>query len=196
MLLIKLYFTPALLLLVFGCSVWQVGQSLPVMEKGPATDSCVLYAQSLLHNITDVLTQSKLFSGIECAKQNMELNTETNTPSVCTPQGSSCSESTQLQFDQESCVTNIGKDLRHYYKFLTAQPDPESLLGPTVLLSLRELMENCFKGYLPTDLALQETAADRASTYAERLSLCKVLRGFQVRTITINRVIGYMNSGE
>ena len=38
-------------------------------------------------------------------------------------------------------MTNIGKDLSHYYKFLTNQPDPEKLLGPTVLLSLRELME-------------------------------------------------------
>ena len=38
-------------------------------------------------------------------------------------------------------MTNIGQDLNHYYKFLTAQPDPDSLLGPTVVLSLREFME-------------------------------------------------------
>lgn len=39
-------------------------------------------------------------------------------------------------------------------------------------------------------------AANRQSTYAERLRMCKVLRGFHVRTITINRAISYMNSGE
>lgn len=48
-------FTPALLLLVLSCS--QVSQCVPVMSKGPMTDSCVLYARSLLQNITDTLTQ-------------------------------------------------------------------------------------------------------------------------------------------
>ncbi|XP_069574450.1 interleukin-12 subunit alpha isoform X1 [Brachyistius frenatus] len=190
-------FTPALLVLVLTCPVWQVSQSLPVMGKGPMTDSCVLYAQTLLQNITDVLTQNNLSSGIDCTKQNMELNMETRTPSVCAPRGSTCSGiPIASELNQESvCLTNIGKDLRHYYKFLAAQPDPDSLLGPTVLFSLRELMENCFSSFLPTDMAFKEAAADRASTYDERLRLCKVLKGFQVRSITINRAISYMNSG-
>ncbi|XP_068594280.1 zona pellucida sperm-binding protein 3-like [Cebidichthys violaceus] len=56
-------------------------------------------------------------------------------------------------------------------------------------------MENCFTWSLPTDLASKEAAAERQSTYDERLSLCKVLKGFQVRSITINRALAYMNSG-
>ena len=48
-------FTPALLLLALACS--QVSQCVPVMSKGPMTDSCVVYAHSLLQNITDTLTQ-------------------------------------------------------------------------------------------------------------------------------------------
>lgn len=44
-------------------------------------------------------------------------------------------------FSQKSCLTNIGEDLQHYYKLLAAQPDPDSLLGPSVLSSLRELMK-------------------------------------------------------
>ncbi|KAL7386559.1 hypothetical protein ABVT39_010184 [Epinephelus coioides] len=176
--LVKLYFTPALLLLVLACS--QVSQSVPLMGTGPMTDTCVLYAHTLLQNITDTLTQNNLFSGIDCTKQSVELNMETNTPSVCAPQKSTCSGIINSQFDQDSCLTNIGEDLHHFYKFLAAQPDPDSLLAPTVLLSLRELME----------------AADRPSTYDERLSLCKVLKGFHVRSITINRAIAYLNSGE
>ncbi|XP_037644417.1 interleukin-12 subunit alpha-like [Sebastes umbrosus] len=192
--LIKLYFTPALLLLVLSCP--QISQSVPVMSKGPVTDSCVFYAQTLLQNITDTLMQNDLFSGIDCTEQSMELNTETNTPSVCAPKESTCSGIVKSEFDQESCLTNIREDLRHHYKLLAAQPDPNSLLAPTVLFSLRELMENCFTWSLPTDLPTKEAAADRPSTYDERLSLCKVLKGFQVRSITINRVMAYMNSGE
>ncbi|XP_075954377.1 interleukin-12 subunit alpha-like [Anarhichas minor] len=192
--LVKLYFTPVLLLLMLTCP--QVSQSVPVMRKGPLTESCVVYAQMLLQNITDTLTQNKLFTGIDCINQSVELNLETNTPSVCAPKESTCSGTVKSEFDQESCLTNIGEDLHHYYKFLAAQPDPDSLLGPTVLFRLREIMENCFTWSLPTDLASMEAAAERESTYEERLSLCKVLKGFRVRSITINRAISYMNSGD
>ncbi|XP_070829969.1 interleukin-12 subunit alpha-like [Chaetodon trifascialis] len=193
MALVKLCFSPALLFLALTCSLWQAGQSVPVMSKGPVTDSCLFDAQMLLQNITHTLTQKNLFSGIDCAKQMVELNMDTNTPSVCAPKESTCSGSVQSEFDQESCVANIGEDLHYYYTFLAAQPDPDSLLGPSVLISLKEFMQNCFTW--STDMASEE-AVDRPSTYDERLSLCKVLKGFHIRTITINRALAYMNSGE
>ncbi|XP_035491132.2 interleukin-12 subunit alpha, partial [Scophthalmus maximus] len=187
---------PALLLLVLSCPLWQVSKSLPMMSRGPMTDSCASHARTLLQNITGALTQNNLFSGINCSKQSVELNMETNTPSVCAPKESTCTGIKKSEFDEKSCLKNIGEDLHHYYKFLVAQPDPDSLLGPTVLFSLREFMENCFPQSLSADLTSKWAAADGTSTYDERLSLCKVLKGFQVRTITINRVIGYMISGE
>uniref|UniRef100_UPI0037E81607 interleukin-12 subunit alpha n=1 Tax=Semicossyphus pulcher TaxID=241346 RepID=UPI0037E81607 len=196
MALVKLYLSPALLLLVLTCPLWQVSQSMSVISKGPMTDSCVFYARTLLKNITETLTQENLFHGIDCPKQGVKLNTETDTVSVCSPKESKCSGTLKSEFDQESCLTNIGEDLRHYYKFLAAQWDPESLLGQTVLLRLRDLMENCFKWSLPTDLSSEEAAAAHESDFDKRLSLCKVLKGFQVRTITINRAISYINSGE
>ncbi|XP_034468994.1 interleukin-12 subunit alpha [Hippoglossus hippoglossus] len=163
-----------------------------MMGKGPMTDSCVSHARTLLRNITDVLAQNDLFTGFDCSKQSVELNMETDTPSVCAPKGSTCTGTTKAEFDQKSCLENIGEDLLHYYKFLAAQP--KGLLGPTV--QLRALMENCFPWSLSTDLASKQAPADSLSTFDERLSLCKVLKGFHVRTITINRVLGYMNSGE
>ncbi|KAM9718478.1 uncharacterized protein ACNS7B_019649 [Menidia menidia] len=182
-------FTSVLLLLVLSCPMWQVGQCLPVMGKGPLSDSCASQAWMLLQNITDALGQTQLF-----CEQNVELNMLTNTPSVCTPQESACPGIPKSQFDKESCVANIEKDLNHYYKFLAAQPDPEGLLGSTVLLSLTELMQNCFKSPLPTVLDSKDAPVNDGNTYVERLNLCKVLRGFQVRTVTINRAISYMKS--
>ncbi|XP_029929911.1 uncharacterized protein LOC115374900 [Myripristis murdjan] len=195
---LKLYFTPALLLLVLTCPLWQVGHlsPVPLMHNTPITDSCVFYAKSLLWNITDTLKQNNLFNGFTCTEQNVELNMETRTPSLCAPKISACSGVTESEFDQDSCLTNIGKDLIYYHNFLTAQPDPERLLSPTVLFSLRELMENCFAWTLSKDVPLQQVTPDRERTYDERLNLCKVLKGFQVRTITINRAIGYISSGE
>ncbi|XP_034412069.1 interleukin-12 subunit alpha [Cyclopterus lumpus] len=189
-----LYFTPALLLLVLTCA--QVSQSVPVMSKGPLTESCVLHAQALLQNITETLTQNQLFTGIDCTKESVELNMETKTPSVCAPKESTCAGVVKATFDQESCLTNIGEDLHHYYNFLDAQPNPDNRLALTVLFSLREIMENCFPRSLPTDLVSKEAATVRPSPYDERLHLCKVLKGFQVRSVTINRALAYMNSGE
>ncbi|KAK5859943.1 hypothetical protein PBY51_021459 [Eleginops maclovinus] len=191
--LIQLYFTPALLLLVLTCP--QVSQSMPVMVKGPVTDSWVFYAQILLHNITDALTKDNLFSGINCSQQSVKLNMETVTPSVCTPKGTTCSGIAKTEFDQNLCLTHIEKDLHHYYTFLAAQPDPNGSLAPT-LSSLREFIENSFTLPLPGQLAETTEEVPPESQYNKRLNLCKVLKGFQLRSITINRVLSYMKSGE
>uniref|UniRef100_A0A8C7Y7V4 Interleukin-12 subunit alpha n=1 Tax=Oryzias sinensis TaxID=183150 RepID=A0A8C7Y7V4_9TELE len=183
---------PALLLLMMlSLPMWQISESLPVMSMTPMTDSCVNYARMLLENITQALTKTELFTGINCTEQNMELNTNTYTPSVCAPkvcfQTKKCFYCLSIK---ESCLSNISRDLSQYYKFLTAQPD--LLRVPNVTHSLRKLMENCFEESLPTN----ETPVNHASTYSERLNLCKTLRGFQVRTITVSRAISYMSSGE
>uniref|UniRef100_I3JUG7 Zmp:0000001127 n=1 Tax=Oreochromis niloticus TaxID=8128 RepID=I3JUG7_ORENI len=188
--LIKLYFTPALLLLVLTCPLWQVSQSVPLMAKEPMRDSCVLYARTLLQNITDVLNQKTLFSGIDCMKQNMELYKNTSTPSACAPQVPTLNTrfKSKMMFDIYCGCACC--DLKHYYKVLTAQP-----VG-TLLFSLRELMENCFGIFPASDSTLREAAANLGTSFDQRLHLCKVLKGFQVRAITINRVIAYMTSDE
>ncbi|XP_041659507.1 interleukin-12 subunit alpha [Cheilinus undulatus] len=192
----KLYFSPALLLLVFTSPLWYVSQSVPVMSQRPMTDSCISYAQTLLQDITETLTQKNVSAGIDCTKQSVEMNTETNTASVCIPKEAKCSGPMKSEFDQDLCLTNIMDDLRHYYRILSVQPHPNNLISKKILHSLRNLMENCFKMSFQVDLALEEAAADHQSNFDDRLTLCKVLKGFHVRTITINRVISYINSEE
>lgn len=52
-------------------------------------------------------------------------------------------------------------------------------------------LQNC-----PPSCPSPQVAVTHPSSYAERLKLCKVLRGFQVRSITINRAVKYMNAGD
>uniref|UniRef100_A0A3P9HZL9 Interleukin 12A n=1 Tax=Oryzias latipes TaxID=8090 RepID=A0A3P9HZL9_ORYLA len=183
------YSAPALLLLMMlSLPMWQISESLPVMSTTPMTDSCVNYTRMLLEKITQALNQTELFTGINCTEQNMELNTNTNTPFVCAPKFCRCSGFYCLSI-KESCLSNIWRDLSHYYKFFTAQPDLLQHV-PTFNHSLRELMENCFEESLPTNEVRD------FSHWDERLNLCKTLRGFQVRTITVSRAISYMSSGE
>uniref|UniRef100_A0A8C6WSM7 Zmp:0000001127 n=1 Tax=Neogobius melanostomus TaxID=47308 RepID=A0A8C6WSM7_9GOBI len=164
--------------------------TVPVPSKEYLSDMCVSYAKALLDNITDALTQNNqhlhknLLKGIDCTKQSVELNTKTDTPSVCSPHGTNCSGLSESQFNQKQCEQNIGEDLRYYYTFLSAHPDPDRSLSSTVLLSLKELM------------TVFHSLSERRSSYNERLSLCKELKGFQIRSITINRALGYMRSVE
>lgn len=48
----------------------------------------------------------------------------------------------------------------------------------------------------PVSFYLCKVAVNHQSSYDERLKLCKVLRGFQVRSVTINRAVQFMNDGE
>lgn len=47
-------------------------------------------------------------------------------------------------FPQESCLESIREDLRHYYRFLAAQPDADRLRNTNVLSSLQGLMQVMF----------------------------------------------------
>uniref|UniRef100_A0A665TPP7 Zmp:0000001127 n=1 Tax=Echeneis naucrates TaxID=173247 RepID=A0A665TPP7_ECHNA len=175
--LIKLYFSPALVLLMVSCLLWQHGKSLTIPRKH-LTHQCVLDAAKLLKNITNVLSKDELFRGINCTTQSVELSTTTNTAFLCSPKGLTCSEIPKSEFDRESCLTNIEEDLRQYYKFLATHPEPTLLIeNPCLSLFLK-------------------AAAVRDSTFNERQRLCKVLKGFHVRTITINRAFAYINSFE
>lgn len=42
---------------------------------------------------------------------------------------------------QKSCLTQIWKDLHHYYRFLAAQPRPNGPVCTSILLSIRKLMQ-------------------------------------------------------
>uniref|UniRef100_A0A665THI0 Zmp:0000001127 n=1 Tax=Echeneis naucrates TaxID=173247 RepID=A0A665THI0_ECHNA len=161
---------PALVLLMVSCLLWQHGKSLTIPRKH-LTHQCVLDAAKLLKNITNVLSKDELFRGINCTTQSVELSTTTNTAFLCSPKVLS---ETRIFHMEESCLTNIEEDLRQYYKFLATHPEP------TLLIELRQFME---------------AAAVRDSTFNERQRLCKVLKGFHVRTITINRAFPRSKNG-
>uniref|UniRef100_A0A8C5DHL3 Interleukin-12 subunit alpha-like n=1 Tax=Gouania willdenowi TaxID=441366 RepID=A0A8C5DHL3_GOUWI len=197
---VKLYFTPALLQLMFACTCWQVGQSRPTCQASTDNDqelithSYAVKAQSFLRTITETLEKKHLFSGIDCSKQNIELLVKSSTPSLCAPKGSTCSGTVESNFNQDSCVMEIRKDLKQYYDFLIAQQDPDNVLA-RILPSLTDLMKFSAFNTSPDQWAATSVAfANSSSTYDARLSLCKVLKGFQVRAITINRAIGYIRS--
>uniref|UniRef100_A0A4W5P8V9 Interleukin-4 inducing immunoglobulin-binding domain-containing protein n=1 Tax=Hucho hucho TaxID=62062 RepID=A0A4W5P8V9_9TELE len=167
----KLCFSHWLLLVGFTCSIWHVNMSSPVVtQTAPITEHCATSAKALLWNVTEALTQENLFKGINCTDPGMELNTRTHTVSVCM---------TFCNLLNKSTVTYV-----------------LPLLSPFHLLALKT--QNCFSSSLLGDWSSQAwSQQDTQGTtnqnpFDERVHLCKVLKSFRVRTITINRIIGYI----
>ncbi|XP_060773663.1 interleukin-12 subunit alpha [Neoarius graeffei] len=137
--------------------------------------------------------QDKLFRGLNCTEQSAELRASTRTLSTCTPENLLCLESDDFAFDQDECLQSVLEDLRYYWAIFKSYHDPEQILEQSVLRSLENLIQSCFSATL-LDAAQAQISMDNENSFERRLKLCKVLKGFQVRTITINRVLNHVVS--
>ncbi|ROK87090.1 hypothetical protein DPX16_10230 [Anabarilius grahami] len=76
---------------------------------------------------------------------------------------------------QNECLQKILEDLHYYRETFRAYSNSE--LTKTVVRSIDDLMQE---------------SMDYQKSFKERLQLCKVLKGFNRRAITINRVFNYI----
>ncbi|CAM4558367.1 unnamed protein product [Leuciscus chuanchicus] len=154
-----------------------------------------------------------LFAGFNCTDLEAQMIPHTQTSSVCQPSASddvlSCSGQTSSSFSavsllgcftrlvcvctvsrvsdallfssQTECLRNIAGDL-HYYKILLNDYKPRDSddLRP-VTTATSELMQ---------------WLVWSGSSFDDRVSLCKTLKGFHVRAITMNRALAYISSGD
>ncbi|XP_055721783.1 uncharacterized protein LOC129813515 [Salvelinus fontinalis] len=154
-----------------------------VTRNAPITENCATSAKALLLNITEALTQVR------------HKDTFSNTLLDCRLRYRLHFKFISVAYSlntYDKCLRNIEDDPRCYSDMLQAI-DPE-LLGLTVLQNLKEIKEyvtlQITQGCRPTQGTINQNPFD------ERIHLCKVLKGFRVRTITINRIIGYIHAGD
>ncbi|XP_043078024.1 uncharacterized protein zmp:0000001127 isoform X2 [Puntigrus tetrazona] len=174
--------------------LWQSSVAVPLgasQSQLLLTGTCNALARSLLRDVSAVLETEHLFSGFDCTQQNPEVHIRTQMVSACTPQNSNCAHSAVLNIDENECLQRILEDLHYYRETFRAYSSPE--LDKSVVRSIDELMQNCFS-VSATDNSPAKESMDHQKSFQERLQLCKVLKGFNLRTITINRVFNYMMS--
>uniref|UniRef100_A0A8C2J3G1 Interleukin-12 subunit alpha n=1 Tax=Cyprinus carpio TaxID=7962 RepID=A0A8C2J3G1_CYPCA len=174
--------------------LWQCSIAVPLgARQSPLrlTGTCNVLARSLLWNVSAVIEMDHLFSGFDCTQQNAEVHIRTQTVSVCTPQNSNCAHSAVLNIDENECLQRILEDLHYYRETFRAYSNPE--LTKSVVRSIDELMQNCFS-VSAMENSPAKVSMDHQKSFQERLQLCKVLKGFNLRTITINRVFNYILS--
>ncbi|XP_067101813.1 interleukin-12 subunit alpha [Osmerus mordax] len=161
-------------------------------------DKCAalsLLSKTLLEKTKELLNNNNpsLFSGFNCLNQALEMNSNTQTALACSPttgQGKVCMGGRITSFNENECLGNITMDLGHYSREMTILQEKNSDLlhvhqdALAALNTIQELLQavsSCFW----TD-----------NTFDNRLCMCKKLRGFQARLVTISRACGYISSGD
>ncbi|XDV31549.1 hypothetical protein PO909_002540 [Leuciscus waleckii] len=167
---------------------------------------CSSSARSLLSSLTHIMKKAQerkmehqdLFAGFNCTDLEAQMIPHTQTSSVCQPSASDDSRvSDALLFSsQTECLRNIAGDL-HYYKILLNDYKPRDSddLRP-VTTATSELIQCLKANGAAADEESPEWLVWSGSSFDDRVSLCKTLKGFHVRAITMNRALAYISSGD
>ncbi|MCI4390617.1 hypothetical protein PGIGA_G00124690 [Pangasianodon gigas] len=169
---------------------------------------CNSRARDLLTNLKSVLDKPEtmgsntLFHGFNCTDLGAVVNPNTQTASVCQPsQDVKCSDQKTSPFSETECLQNIANDLDYhrsmlveYVRTLDQKSNSESVKELNNITNLiHELQQSC--ELLPKPESLKDKWSP-SNSFEDRKDLCKQLKGFQVRTITINRALGYICARE
>uniref|UniRef100_A0A8C1IJY1 Interleukin 12a n=1 Tax=Cyprinus carpio TaxID=7962 RepID=A0A8C1IJY1_CYPCA len=179
----------------------------PNTERG----NCSTAARFLLSNLSHIMQKDgkignrDLFAGFNCTDLEAQMIPHTLTASVCQP---SASDDVSLSTSHTShhnisalteCLTNIRADLRYYDVmlnwYLNSYKPSETDLSP-VKTATKALMDCLDKNFEAADGEFPQWHIWSGSSFTDRLSLCKTLKGFRIRAITVNRALGYIGSGE
>ncbi|XP_030599980.1 interleukin-12 subunit alpha [Archocentrus centrarchus] len=193
----------ALLLLTLN---WRTSTGLPVPAPSPGTDDqCSDLYRRLLLNISNALSSGTLSYGIPSEK--VEVRGAGETVLACAPtqtQNSNCMMQRNFSFSESECLKNIMKDLAYYGDAIQSylehplkSPNKEAeLLNPIVEI-IQSLTKNCFPQQNGENQSTKEDAKVWGNdSFTNRLEMYKMMRGFHIRAITINRAIGYIASGD
>lgn len=185
---------------------WPTSTGLPVRASGSCdcTD-CPSLFKDLLGKVTELLDHDDVCHGTASGKALVRSDSETAL--TCVPnliQGSGCTVLRNTSFSESECLRNIVKDLVHYAavfeSYLSSSlrsPSEEAPPLRRVLETIQSLRKNC--SLMPN--GEREPSEENFSqmwgddTFSNRQEMCKMIRGFHGRTITINRAMSYICSG-
>ncbi|XP_032446287.1 interleukin-12 subunit alpha [Xiphophorus hellerii] len=188
---------------------WRTSTGLPLPPSANNSAQCASLFRNLLLSVTEVLKSEDLCSNL--IKSNEMPIRSSETVRACSPastQNSGCgmlsNSSFNSSFSENECVMNIMRDLAFYHTAIETylksplhRPETEiPLLSPTLGI-LRDLRKNC-SSMETGERNPSEDAPGRwgNASYVNRQKMCKMMRGFHVRAVTINRAVGYISSGD
>ncbi|KAI4874416.1 hypothetical protein NFI96_018334 [Prochilodus magdalenae] len=200
--------------LVFAALLCEGALGTPLrttVPGGPDAQLCTKHAKSLLARLKGVLDAAleeqsgsdALFHGFNCTDLRAKVSPDSQTVAVCQPsQHVTCSAQSSSSFSEEECLKNIRGDLQYYQLMLRdytmsldqSQKSRSIAALTSITSSIQTLQKEC--PLLPKTEVPQTTSWVAKNSFDDRMDLCKQLKGFQIRAITINRALGYISAGE
>ncbi|KAF3847635.1 hypothetical protein F7725_020663 [Dissostichus mawsoni] len=168
-----------MILLLLSLS-WRTSTGLPVRTglSAEKCSDCSLLFKKLLLNITGLLKDRELFHRIDT--DAAVVISQAETVLACAP-----------TLTQSECLGNIMKDLAYYSAVIQSYTNSDLRLPETEVPLLNSILEIIRSLRKAVGAPKWEN-----SSYENRQQMFKMMKGFQVRTITINRALGYISSGD
>uniref|UniRef100_A0A669BNC6 Interleukin 12a n=1 Tax=Oreochromis niloticus TaxID=8128 RepID=A0A669BNC6_ORENI len=153
---------------------WRTSEALPVPapSRGPAVS---IY-------LTDGIQSEKI-----------EMRSTGDTVLACAPTLTQVSlfpkqHSLWQQLSASECLKNIKMDLLYYHEAIASYLRGPLKNGPEEIRLLSPIVE------ITKNLTEDDKWGN--DSYSNRLEMNKMMKGFHIRAITINRAIGYISSGD
>ncbi|CAB1348821.1 unnamed protein product, partial [Coregonus sp. 'balchen'] len=185
------------LLLALSCQV-SLGTPVPtpLSLDSEKCAQCANLSRELVKNVRKLLDEENLFGGLNCSEQRVEVNRKTQTVLACEPntdRNTRCSGQQNTTFSESECLKNIRADLGHFAASLQAykQADLSSTAQDT-----QNLLNNCPSTQGEPSSQVADPKLTSGDSVDQRVHLCKVLKGFHLRIITISRAMGYISAGD
>ncbi|XP_064008706.1 interleukin-12 subunit alpha [Pogoniulus pusillus] len=146
-------------------------------------------ANASLHRLKEVDTL-----GFECALEEVDpediTKNQMNTIKACIAQDTETGNCLGLEpsaFDPSQCLQGIYQDLNAY------RAELKNLSDQKVLAAIDEMM----RALKPSSSSIPQSPASKGlMSFKERMKLCSILQAFQIRSVTINRMMNYLSSPE
>ncbi|KAG6939256.1 interleukin 12A, partial [Chelydra serpentina] len=184
-----------LLVTLLCLSLADLAATSPLPSSWPNLNHCLNVSKTLVTAAREALRQLKERGtpGFKCTLEEVDLvditNNKINTIKACMPEESktgNCPALERADFDKIECLRGINEDLKAY------KAEFKNFSNQEMLASAIDKMIQAVK---INSVSVEQPSTNRGSaSFNDRITLCGVLQAFTIRTVTMTKMLNYLNS--